>query len=392
MQYRERVWAEISLDALSLNVENIKKQIAQAEEDIEYCAVVKADAYGHGEEFICRHLYEMGIRFYAVSSFEEAVRVRKWCPDGEILILGYTAPECAPMLAEYQIIQTIVSVEYAKELAKFVEVGFPVRCHIALDTGMGRIGLETDQKERCIQELKEIAHLEGLNIEGLFTHFAVADEKDPDNISYTIKQETEFFGMAELFEAEIAPLKQVHCLNSAGILYQNQLPSTLARAGIIMYGLKPNANLEVPIPLTPVLSLRSRISHIKTVPEGTCISYGRTYTTPAEKCIATVTIGYADGYSRQLSNRGEVIVKGVRCPIVGRVCMDQMMIDVSAVPDVQTGDIVTLIGTDGNQTITADDIAQICGTIGYEIVCNISKRVPRIFLKDGRRIHEDCLI
>ena len=209
---------------------------------------------------------------------------------------------------------------------------------------------------------------------------------------YTLMQETEFFHMAELFETEIAPLKQVHCMNSAAILYRNQLPSTLARAGIIMYGLKPNANLEVPIPLTPVLSLRSRISHIKTVPEGTCISYGRTYTTPTEKRIATVTIGYADGYSRHLSNRGEVIVKGVRCPIVGRVCMDQMMIDVSAVPDVETGDIVTLIGTDGNETITADEIAGICGTIGYEITCNISKRVPRIFLKDGRQIHEDCLI
>ena len=396
MQYRERVWAEISLDALSQNVENIQKQIAQSDREIQYCAVVKADAYGHGEEFICRHLYEMGIRFYAVSSFEEAVRVRKWCPDGEILILGYTAPECAPMLAEHDIIQTIVSVDYAKELAKFAEVGFPVRCHIALDTGMGRIGLrtgmETSEINACIQELKEIAHLDGLNVEGLFTHFAVADEKDDENIKYTIKQETEFFHMAEQFETEIAPLKQVHCMNSAAILYRNQLPSTLARAGIIMYGLKPNANLEVPIPLTPVLSLRSRISHIKTVPKGTCISYGRTYTTHTEQRIATVTIGYADGYSRQLSNRGEVIVKGIRCPIVGRVCMDQMMIDVSAVSDVETGDVVTLIGTDGNETITADDVAGICGTIGYEVTCNISKRVPRIFLKDGRQIHEDSLI
>jgi len=392
MQYRERVWAEISLDALSQNVKHIQEQIAQADLDIEYCAVVKADAYGHGEEFVCGHLYEMGIRFYAVSSFEEALRVRKWCPEGEILILGYTAPECAPMLAEHNIIQTIVSVEYAKELAKFAEVGFPVRCHIALDTGMGRIGLETSQKEHCIQRLKEISGLSGLNVEGLFTHFAVADENDNDNIAYTIKQETEFFDMAETFETEIAPLKQVHCMNSAAILYRNQLPSTLARAGIIMYGLKPNANLEVPIPLTPVLSLRSRISHIKTVPEGTCISYGRTYTTPDTQKIATVTIGYADGYSRQLSNRGEVIVKGVRCPIVGRICMDQMMIDVSNVPEVQTGDIVTLIGTDGNETITADDIAGICGTIGYEITCNISKRVPRIFLKNGRQIHEDSLL
>lgn len=389
LQYRQRAWAEISLDALAHNVEAIQSKL---ERTTEYCAVVKADAYGHGEEHVCQKLYELGIRFYAVSSFEEAVRVRKWCPEGEILILGYTSPECAPMLAEQNIIQAVVSLEYAKALAKAAKDGFPVRCHVALDTGMGRIGLKASEKEACMQQLKEISALTGLKLEGLFTHFAVADEDDEENISYTVKQQTEFFSTAEAFQTEIASLKHVHCMNSAAILYRNTPESTLARAGIIMYGLKPNANLAVPLDLKPVLSLKSRISHIKEVHAGDCISYGRTYQAKETRKIATVTIGYADGYSRLLSNKGEVLVNGVRCRITGRVCMDQTMIDVTDVPDVKVGAVVTLIGSDGQEQITADEVASVYGTIGYEVVCDISKRIPRIFIQDGTIIHKDSLI
>ena len=393
MQYRERAWAEISLDALAHNVKAIQEKL---KDTTEYCAVVKADAYGHGEEFICKKLYKTGIRFYAVSSFEEAVRVRRWCPEGEILILGYTAPECAPMLAEYDIIQAVVSVDYAKELAKFAKVGCPVRCHVALDTGMGRIGLKTglevSEKEACLQEMKEISALSGLHVEGLFTHFAVADEEDSENVSYTEKQQTAFFMTAEIYKTQIAPLKHVHCMNSAAILYRNTPESSLARAGIIMYGLKPNASLAVPLELQPVLSFRTRISHIKEVHAGDCISYGRTYHAESTRRIATITVGYADGYSRLLSNQGEVLVKGIRCRITGRVCMDQTMIDITDVPDVSVGEVVTLIGTDGNDCITADELAGIYGTIGYEVVCGISKRIPRIFMQDGKIMHEDSLI
>jgi len=393
IQYRERAWAEISLDALKHNVEAIQEKL---EDTTEYCAVVKADAYGHGEEYICKELYTLGIRFYAVSSFEEAVRVRRWCPEGEILILGYTAPECAPMLAEYDMIQAIVSVEYAKELAKSAEAGRPVRCHVALDTGMGRIGLKTgleiSEKEECLRQLKEISMLTGLKLEGLFTHFAVADEEDSENVLYTIKQQTEFFWTAEAYETEIAPLKHVHCMNSAAILYRNTPESSLARAGIIMYGLKPNAALEVPLNLEPVLSFRTRITHIKEVQAGDCISYGRTYQAAEPRRIATVSVGYADGYSRLLSNKGEVLVKGIRCRITGRVCMDQTMIDITDVPDAEIGSVVTLIGKDGREQITADELAGIYGTIGYEVVCGISKRVPRLFIQDNKPIHEDSLI
>ena len=388
MQYRQRAWAEISLDALAHNVEKIRELLS---DDTEYCAVVKADAYGHGEEIICRKLYALGVRFYAVSSFEEAVRVRSYCPEGEILILGYTSPECAPMLAEKRIIQTVVSGDYAKELSDFAQPGCPVRCHIALDTGMGRIGVQTVELAACYWELEQILTQPGLSVEGLFTHFAVADEDAPDHVAYTQKQEDTIFRVADYLREKGANLRHVHCMNSAAILYRSQPRSTLGRAGIIMYGLHPNAALEVPIDLEPVLSFRSRISHIKTVESGTCISYGRTYVAKSERRIATVTIGYADGYSRQLSNKGEVLVGGVRCPITGRVCMDQMMIDVTDAPDAQIGAVVTLIGTDGSETITADEVAGVCGTIGYEIVCGISKRVPRMFLENGKLVHEDRL-
>lgn len=389
MQYRQRAWAEISLDALSHNVHAIQAALADS---TEYCAVVKADAYGHGEEFICRKLYETGVRFFAVSSFEEAMRVRKWCPEAEILILGYTSPECAPMLAEQNILQAVVSAEYGRMLSDFASPGRPVRCHIKLDTGMGRIGVPAKDIAVCLSEVESILSRAGLQVEGLFTHFAAADEEDASNIAYTDAQEAALFAVdAALHEKGIA-LRHVHCMNSAAICYRNQPKSTLARAGIIMYGLKPNAALDMPLDLQPVLELRSRISHIKTVDAGTCISYGRTYITEKPQKIATVTIGYADGYSRLLSGKGEVLVCGVRCPIVGRICMDQMMIDIGDVPDVQIGTMVTLIGRDGNDCITADEVAGIYGTIGYEVVCGISKRVPRIFMDDGRVIHEDNLI
>lgn len=389
MQYRQRAWAEISLDALSRNVDAIRRTLADS---TQLCAVVKADAYGHGEEFVCRKLYETDVRFFAVSSFEEAVRVRKWCPDAEILILGYTSPECAPMLAEQNILQAVVSGEYARMLSDFASPGRPVRCHVKLDTGMGRLGVPAKDTAQCLAEMEGILSRPGLQVEGLFTHFAVADEEDADNIAYTDAQEAALFAVDAALREKGIELSHVHCMNSAAICYRNQPNSTLARAGIIMYGLKPNAALHMPLALQPVLALRSRISHIKVAEPGTCISYGRTYRTDKPQKIATVTIGYADGYSRLLSGKGEVLVCGVRCPIVGRICMDQMMIDIGNVPDVQIGTMVTLIGRDGDDCITADDVAGVYGTIGYEVVCGISKRVPRIFMDDGRVIHEDSLV
>ena len=375
--YLKRAWAEISLPKLRKNVEIIRSLNNSQTTDI--MAVVKADAYGHGDEHIVRCLAEQcGINYFAVSNLDEAIAVRKFAPEAEILILGYTPPEYAHEIAMYNIIQGVVSTEYAQELVKNTPA--PIRCHIKIDTGMGRIGLKHDTPEECASEIEAMMKIDKLSVEGIYTHFAVADSDDPDNIAYTDKQEKFITDTYDALVSRGIKLRHLHFMNSAATCYRNSSRSTLSRAGIILYGLHPDVSLDIPDGLEPLMELKAVISHVKTVKPGDCISYGRTFVADREMRIATVTIGYADGYSRLLSSKGEILVHGKRCKIVGRVCMDQLMMDVSNVPEAKSGDIVTLIGTDGNDRITADDLAQIYGTIGYEVVCGISKRVPRIHI------------
>ena len=379
--YRKRAWAEISLGNLRSNVKAIN---AMTGENTEVMAVVKADAYGHGEHQVVRCLWESGVRYFAVSNLDEAINVRKSCSEAEILILGYTPPEYAQELADNNIIQGIVSSEYADELVKHTNK--KVRCHVKLDTGMGRIGLKFDTPKECADEVMKLSKLEMLSVEGIYTHFAVADCDDEENIEYTDKQQNFILSVYDILAEMGLELRHVHFANSASICYRDSSRSTLARAGIIMYGLCPNYPIEIPKKLKPVMALKAVISHVKNVQKGDCISYGRTFSADREMKIATVTIGYADGYSRLLSSKGEILVHGKRCRIVGRVCMDQLMIDVTDA-DAKPGDIVTLIGKDGGDEITADELASVYGTIGYELVCGISKRVPRIFHEnEGRKV------
>ena len=374
--YLKRAWAEVSLPKLRKNVEIIRSLNSA---NTEIMAVVKADAYGHGDEHIVRCLAEQcGIKYFAVSNLDEAIAVRKFAPDADILILGYTPPEYAHEIASYNIIQGVVSLEYAQELVKNTPA--PIRCHIKIDTGMGRIGLKHDTPEECADEIEAMIKIEKLDVEGIYTHFAVADSDDPDNIAYTDKQEKFIIDTYDVLVSRGIKLHHLHFMNSAATCYRNSPRSTLSRAGIILYGLHPDVSLDIPEGLEPLMELKAVISHVKTVKKGDCISYGRTFVADHEMRIATVTIGYADGYSRLLSSKGEMLVHGKRCKIVGRVCMDQLMIDVSDVPEAKSGDIVILIGDDGGDRITADDLAQIYGTIGYEVVCGISKRVPRIYI------------
>lgn len=374
--YLKRAWAEISLPSLKKNIDVLKTMCS---ENTAFMAVVKADAYGHGDEKIIHCLaQDCGIKYFAVSNLDEAIKVRSCCPDAEILILGYTPPEYAHEIALYNIIQGVVSTEYAKALTQ--NSFEKIRCHVKIDTGMGRIGLRHDTPEQCAEEIKQLCSVKGLSVEGIYTHFAVADSDSPENISYTDKQEKFILDTYNALEAEGIKLPHIHFMNSAAFCYRNSSRSTLARAGIVMYGLHPDISLEIPEGLSPVMELKAVISHVKTVSKGDCISYGRTFTADREMKIATVTIGYADGYSRLLSSKGEILVHGKRCRIVGRVCMDQLMIDVSGV-QAQSGDIVTLIGRDGGDIITADELASLYGTIGYEVVCGISKRVPRIYIE-----------
>ena len=372
-EYLKRAWAEISLSGLQSNISLIKK-LAGASTNI--MAVVKADAYGHGEGEICHCLEKSGVKYFAVSNLDEALQVRGFCPSGEILILGYTPPEYAEQLAENNIIQGVISREYALELVKNHK---NVRCHIKIDTGMGRIGLKYDTPQECAEEIKNIISIDGLSVEGIYTHFAVADSDEANNIKYTDNQEKFILDTYDILESQNIHLEHVHFMNSAALCYRTNPRSTLARAGIIMYGLCPNYPLAIPNGFKPVMSLKAVVSHVKTVKKGDCISYGRTFVAEREMKIATVTIGYADGYSRLLSSKADVLLNGKRCRITGRICMDQLMIDVTD-NNAKEGDIVTLIGNDGNETITADELASLYNTIGYEVVCGISKRVPRVYI------------
>ena len=371
--YLKRAWAEISLSNLRNNVNVINEMIG---ENTEIMAVVKADAYGHGEHQVSRCLWESGVKYFAVSNLDEAIAVRNSCPEAEILILGYTPPEYGQTLADNNIIQGIVSSEYAHELVKYTSKS--IRCHVKIDTGMGRIGLKYDTPSECAEEILRLSEYEKLSLEGIYTHFAVADCDDSENIEYTDKQEKYILDVYSELVSRGLKLRHIHFANSATISYRNSTKSTLARAGIIMYGLCPNYPMEINKRLKSVMALKAVISHVKAVEKGDSISYGRTFIAPEDMVVATVTIGYADGYSRLLSSKGEILVHGKRCAIIGRVCMDQLMIDVTNV-QAKAGDIVTLIGKDGDDEITADELASICSTIGYEVVCGISKRVPRIF-------------
>lgn len=374
--YLKRAWAEISLGTLE---ENIKKINSLLCENTEIMAVIKADAYGHGEGDILKKLCECGIRYFAVSNLDEAISVRKHCPDGEILILGYTPPEYAHELEQYNIIQGVLSLEYAQALNS--SAVNKIRCHIKIDTGMGRIGLKYSDPERCAREAEKIVNLPKISSEGLYTHFAVADCPDEESVEYTRNQADYITKVYDFLCEKGIKLPHLHFLNSAGICYHNSERSTLARAGIIMYGLYPNYPVKLPIDIKPVMSLKAVVSVVKQMRTGESISYGRTYKAPNNNVIAaTVTVGYADGYSRLLSGKADVLVRGKRCKIIGRICMDQLILDVTDVPDVKEGDIVTLIGKDGNEEITADELASLYDTIGYEVVCGISKRVPRIYV------------
>ncbi len=376
-RHLHRAWADISLSALKNNIDIIKKLNSSS---TEIMAVVKADAYGHGCEKIVRCLEkECGIKYFAVSNIDEAVEVRICCPNAEILILGYTPPEYAGDLLKYNIIQGIVSADYARELCSGISER--LRCHIKIDTGMGRIGLRNASSEDCAAEIAGICRMERLSVEGIYTHFAVADSDNPDNIAYTDRQETFITDTYDCLTAMNIRLPHIHFMNSAAVCCRNSPRSTLARAGIIIYGLHPDINMKLPNGLKPVMSLKAVISHVKNIEAGDCVSYGRTFRASGKMRIATVTIGYADGYSRLLSSKGEILVHGHRCRILGRVCMDQIMIDVTDVPETHPGDIAVLIGTDGSETVTADELAGLYGTIGYEVVCGISKRVPRIYTK-----------
>lgn len=382
MNYLKRCWAEVSLDNIEKNLTEYKKYLG---ESTELLCVVKANCYGHNDNAVAPFLEnELGVKWFAVSNIEEGERLRREGIQGEILILGFTPPENADDLVQNNIIQACTEYTYAKALSEAVTTG-EVRMHAAIDTGMTRIGLH-GSVEKTVSTLKEINALSNIRLEGIFTHYAVADSLAQDDIEYTKKQTEKILAVADGCKKEKLTLEQVHFLNSAGGIYYYNERSTLARLGIILYGLYPDPSKPLPFEPIPAMELKSVISQVKTIEVGEDVSYGRTYTAKKKTKLATVCAGYADGYPRALSNKGEVIVHGKRCKITGRICMDQFMCDVTDIPDVKSGDVVTLIGSEGNERITADDCATTAGTIGYEIICDISPRVPRVIIRNGKQI------
>ena len=372
-QYRkmmQRSWVEISRKTLLLNCDTYRKLIPS---DVKVMAVVKADAFGHGDRVVAKLLSDHGIRHFAVSNVDEAIHIRNAGTEGQILILGYTPVERAEELISLDITQTLLSEDYADKLAA---TNLPVKCQFALDTGMRRIGLNTDDPDECERVIRKSAS-SSLRLDGLFTHLCVADT--PEQKGYTEKQ----IKLFEIVTSRVSDLNlpYCHCMNSAGGLWYHSDVSCFARLGIILYGLKPDYLNTLPEDIAPVLSWKSVVSMVKEVKPGDTIGYGRSFNVERPMRIATVPTGYADGYPRLLSNRGWVLINGQRASIVGRVCMDQMMVDVTDIPNVKYESEVVLIGKSHEKAITADDLAHIIGTIGYEIVCGINKRVERIYVE-----------
>ena len=380
IDFYNSVRAEIDLDAAERNLNALKEILG----NIKPACVVKADGYGHGDTEIMSLYQSMGVDFFCVSNIDEALRLRNADCRGDILILSWSAPEHSHILIENDIIGSVVSLKQAAEIS--AKAAAPVRVHIKLDTGMSRVGLSADDAEKCGSEIAEIASMPNIRAEGVFTHLAAADSMEKSDFEFTEMQKRRFFSAAEAAEKRGVKFIHKHCLNSAGAIFHRDERSTLARLGIVLYGLKPDRSLEMPIELSPVMELRSVISQIKTIHKGDSVSYGRTYTADSDRVIATIPCGYADGYPRLLSGRNEVLINGKRARGVGRICMDQMMADITGLEGISEGDEVTLIGRSGDEIITADDLAEIYGTIGYEIVCGISKRVPRIYKRGGKEI------
>lgn len=371
------VWAEIDLDKAAYNMKNIKKIVG----DKEVIAVVKADCYGHGADDLAPVFLENGASRLAVAILTEGIELRKKNITAPIMILGYTPLELSEELINNDIEQTVYDLEYAKKLSSLAEkFGKKAKIHIALDTGMGRIGFIPNEKS--IEDVVEIASLKGIEIIGIFTHFSTADEYDKTYTNEQFKKIKDF--IAELEKRNInIPLK--HVSNSGAIMDMPETYLDAVRAGIILYGYYPSNEVnKEKLDIKPILTLKTTISHVKEVEEGTSISYGRTFITKKKSKIATIPIGYADGYSRLLSGKAKVIINGKFAPVVGRICMDQCMIDVTDIGEVKVGDEVILLGEEGNLKFNADDFAEIMGTINYEITCMLKQRIPRVYIKEGK--------
>lgn len=379
---RKRTWAEISLDNAAWNFTQVRKSTG---EDAKVCCVIKANAYGHNAVRLANLYESLGADFLAVSNLEEAVQLREANISLPILILGYTPSECAHLLAKYQISQCVYSRTYGEALSQAaMAAGVRVKIHIKIDTGMGRIGFQHHGVHDEMADALAVCNLPCLISEGIFTHFASADEGE-NGESYTKMQFHAFMEAVEFLQQRGIRFALRHCANSAAIFDYPEFHLDMVRAGVVLYGLKPSADVRSLPELRPVMKLKSVISHIKQIEAGDSISYGHTYTADRPRLVATVPIGYADGFWRANANDCKMLIRDRLFPLIGRVCMDQLMLDITDAPYLAVGDTVTIFG-DSQGKCSADLIAEHTGTINYEVVCAVGERVPRFFLRGGEVI------
>ena len=377
------VWAEIDLDAIAQNVRELRRIVNPT---AEIMAAVKANAYGHGAAQVAKVALRNGATRLAVARLGEGEALRQAGFGVPILIFGYTDPRDYPLLVENCLTQTIYDVETAEKLSRVAtNAGKKIKAHIKIDSGMGRLGFIAGSQQ-AIKDILMIAAMPNLDLEGIYTHFAKADAPDK---SYAGIQWERFTGMLDLLAREGLAFRCRHAANSAATIDMPETHLDMVRPGLAIYGCYPNrddpAKGRKRLNLIPAMSWKTVVSHVKRVSAGTGVSYGITYTTTVDTMIATISVGYADGYSRTLSNKGVVLIHGKRCPVVGRVCMDQMMVDAREAPDVKTGAEVILMGKQGNEEISADELAVQNDTISYEVMCRITARVPRYYSGDVER-------
>ena len=375
MKVLKRTWADISLDNLEHNYKTLREHVGKGPR---FLGVVKADSYGHGAVQVSRTLEELGAEYLAVSNLEEAIQLRRGGVGLPVLILGYTPPEYAPDEAEMSITQEVHGLQYAKDLNKALEgTGRKLTVHLKIDTGMTRLGFFADQPEQTLAALVEVAQLPNLYIEGIFMHFCVSDSKKPEDVAFTKLQHERFVNMLDLMKSKGIEPEIRHCCNSGATILRPEYAMDMIRPGVATYGFHPSPDTVGEIDLRPMMSLHTSIAQIRTIAAGKSISYGRTYETAEPTRMAVISMGYADGYLRTGSGKAHVILDGKRAPVIGRICMDMCMVRIPEGANVHRGDEVTVFGPDG---WTAEDAAEAAGTISYEVLCAVSRRVPRYYI------------
>ena len=385
VEFLRRTWAQINLDAIDNNILQIKSLLPPG---VKLCATVKADCYGHGYAYTAQEMSEAGADWFSVSNLAEALQLRRAGITKPVLILGYTPPDKVSELVFNDISQSVYSLEYGSALSKeALGAGVTVKAHIKIDTGMSRIGFvyhDTLRDSGAIDDIVKLCSMPGIYPEGVFTHFSSADSAAGE--SFTRAQYALFREASDLLRGKGINFDIRHCSNSAAILSFPEMSFDMVRAGIILYGVYPSSQVPEVIRLLPVMELKSVISMVKNMPAGEPVSYSRTYETQRQTRIATVPIGYADGYPRLGSNKLSMLVNGKRAKVIGNICMDQCMLDVTDIPEAGAGMQITVFGSDHGAFLGVDEIAARTGLINYEILCGLSRRVPRVYVRNNQII------